>query len=136
MYKDGQNPQTIGTAAISFIEALHSSSLSLSEIRKKKYDYMIKESLLNIDPLVLPPSPRATLYHGFRVYHQIKIWLLLMNTDCDLMKWGWEINNGLFSPIMTDAESGPLDLLEMIQFNCKESCDARSGPNRGCWGPR
>ena len=97
---------------------------------------MIKESLLNIDPLVLPPSPRATLYHGFRVYHQIKIWLLLMNTDCDPMKWGWEINNGLFSPIMTDAESSPLDLLEMIQFNCKESCDARSGPNRGCWGPR
>ena len=54
-YKDGQNPQAIGTVAISFFEALHSSSLSLPEIPKKKYDCMTMESLSNIDPSVLPP---------------------------------------------------------------------------------
>ena len=78
VYKDGQTSQIIGTAAISFFEALHSSSRS------------------NVDPLVLPPSPRAAVYHGLRIYHQIKVWLLLMNTDCDLMNWGWEIKNGYF----------------------------------------
>ena len=54
VYKDGQNPQTIGTVAISFFEALHSSSLSLSEILKKKYDDIAMESRSNIDPSVLP----------------------------------------------------------------------------------
>ena len=48
-----------------------------------------------------------------------------MNTDCDLMNWGWEMNNGSFSPITKDAEPGPQDLLEMIRCNCKESCDKR-----------
>ena len=37
-----------------------------------------------------------------------------MNTDCDPMNWGWEMNNGSFSTIMTEAESGPQDFLEMI----------------------
>ena len=57
------------------------SSLSLPEICKKKYDDMIMEGWSNIDPLVLPPSPRAVVYHGLRFYRQIKVWLLLMNTD-------------------------------------------------------
>ena len=35
------------------------------------------------------------------------------------------MNNALFSLIMTDAEPGPQDLLEMIRCNCKESCDKR-----------
>ena len=46
-----------------------------------------------------------------------------MNTDCDPMNWGWEMKNGSYLPIMTDAEPGPQDLLEMIHCNCKESCD-------------
>ena len=71
---------------------------------------MIMESRSNINPSVLPSSPRAAVYHGLRVYHQIKVWLLLMNTNCDPMKWGWKMNNGLFSPIMTDTEPGPQDL--------------------------
>ena len=86
---------------------------------------MITKSRSNIDPSVLPPSPRAAVYHGLRFYHQIKVWLFLMNTDCDPMNWGWEINNGSFSTIMTEAESGPQDFLEMIRCNCKESCDKR-----------
>ena len=81
------------------------------------------ESRSNIDPSVLPPSPRAAVYHGLRVYHQIKVWLLLMNTDCDPINWGWEMNNGSLPPIITDAELCPQDLLKMIRRNCKESCN-------------
>ena len=72
------------------------------------------ESQSNIDPSVLSPSPRAAVYSGLRIYNQIKVWLLLMNTDCDPMNWGWEMSNGSFSLIMTDAEPGSQDLLEMI----------------------
>ena len=81
------------------------------------------ESQSNIDPSVLSSSPRAAVYSGLRIYNQIKVWLLLMNTDCDPMNWGWEMNNGSFSLIMTDAEPGSQDLLEMIWCNCKESCE-------------
>ena len=86
---------------------------------------MIMESQSNINLSVLPPSPRAAVYHGLRVYHQIKVWLPLMNTNCDPMNWGWEMNNGSLSPIMIDVEPGPQDLLEMIRCNCKEPCDKR-----------
>ena len=78
---------------------------------------MIMEGCSNIDPLVLPPSPRAVVYHGIRFYRQIKVWLLLMNTDCDPMNWGWKMKNGSFLHIMTGAEPGLQDLLEMIQCN-------------------
>ena len=41
------------------------------------------------------------------------------------MNWGWEMDNGSFSPITKDAKPGPQDLLEMIRSNCKASCDQR-----------
>ena len=91
----------------------------------REYDDMIMESRSNIDPSVLPPSPRIAVYHGLRVYHQIKVWLFLMNSDCELMNWIWEMSNDSFSSVMKDAEPGPQDLLEMIRCNCKESCDKR-----------
>ena len=46
IYKVGQNPQTIGNAAISFFEALYLPSLSLPEIRKKTYVGVISNELL------------------------------------------------------------------------------------------
>ena len=46
-----------------------------------------------------------------------------MNSDCKPMNWGWGMRNGLFLPIMMDAGPGPQDLLEIIQCNCKETCD-------------
>ena len=42
-----------------------------------------------------------------------------MNTNCEPMNWGWEINNDSFSPITTDDKPGPQDLLEMIRCNAK-----------------
>ena len=90
------------------------------------------ESRSNIDTSVLPPSPRAAAYHGLTVYHQIKVWSLLMNTDCEPMNLGWEMNNGSFSPIMTDAGTGSQDVLEMIRCNCKESCDKRCSCQKAC----
>ena len=81
---------------------------------------MILASCSNIDPSVLPPYPRAAFYHGLRVYHQVQIWLHLINTDFEPLKWGWEMKNGIF---LHDKEPGPLDLMKMIRCSCKEKCD-------------
>lgn len=123
--KNQQTPEEIGKATIAFFEALHSPTSSLAEIRKRKYEDMILSSRSNIDPSILPPSPRAAFYHGLRVYHQLQIWLQLLDTDFEPLNWGWEMKNNVFAPIMTDKEPGPQDLMKMIRCNCKESCDKR-----------
>ena len=105
--KSEQTPEQIGTASISFFESLHSPNLSLAEIRKQKYEDMVAASKVNIDLSVLPPSPRVAFFHGLRVSHQLQVWLELMNTDLNPLDWGWEMKDGLFSPIMTDNEPGP-----------------------------
>ena len=124
-YKDNQNPEQIGSATINFFEVLHSPGSSLPEIRKRKYEDMILSSRSNIDPSILPPSPRAAFYHGLRVYHQVKIWLHLLDADFEPLRWGWEMKNNTYLPIMTDKEPGPQDLMKMIRCSCKENCDKR-----------
>jgi len=80
--KDHQTPEQIRTATINFFFAtLHSPRFLQPEIQKRKYEDMILASCSNIDPSVLPPYLRAAFYHGLRVYHQVQIWLHLMNTD-------------------------------------------------------
>ena len=60
-----------------------------------------------------------------KLYHQLQIWLQLLDTDFEPLNWGWEMKNNVFAPIMTDKEPGPQDLMKMIRCNCKESCDKR-----------
>ena len=83
---------------------------------------MVASDRANIDPALLPPSPRAAYYHGLRVYHQIKVCRELCDVDIDPLRWGWEIKNDKFAPIMTDVEAGPPDILKVIRCGCKESC--------------
>eukprot|EP00794_Sanderia_malayensis_P008339 gene8339-9236_t len=68
----------------------------------------------NIDPSLLPPSPRAAFYHGLIVYHQVKVWRELKNSDYMPLDWGWQLEEQSFVPIMTDEEAGPQDLLQII----------------------
>ena len=41
------------------------------------------------------------------------------------MNWGWEMENGKFSPIMTDNEAGPPDILKVIRCGCEGTCGKR-----------
>jgi len=45
-----ESPEKIGTASIRFFQSLHSPTLSLAEIRQKKYEDMALTSRANIDP--------------------------------------------------------------------------------------
>ena len=55
----------------------------------------------------------------------MNVWRKLSNGDTDPLSWGWKISNGKFSPVMTDIEADPPDILKIIRSGCKESCTSR-----------
>ena len=85
-----------------------------SQSRKIKYEQMFTSDRSAIDPSLLPPSPRAAFYHGLRVYHQVKVWRDLKDSDYMPLDWGWKKDGQSFIPIMTDEEAGPEDLQKVI----------------------
>ena len=91
-FYEENSPEAIGNAAVRFFELLHSPSDSLSAIRKTKYEQIVLSDRANIDPSMLPPSPRAAYFHGLQVYHQVKVWRQLKNTDDMPLNWGWRFN--------------------------------------------
>ena len=78
-----------------------------------------------IDPALLPPAPRASFFHGLRVHHQIVLWRGLSELDKVPLRWGWKIENSNYTPIMTDIEAGPPELLRIVQCGCKGPCGAK-----------
>ena len=78
-----------------------------------------------IDPVLLPPSPRAAFFHGLRVHHQIVVWKDLSEVDKEPLRWGWKIENSNYTPIMTDIEAGPPELLRIVRCGCKGPCGAK-----------
>ena len=76
-----KSPKQIGDTVIRLFEIIHSSDDSLASIREKKYEHMVLSNRAVIDPSMLPPSPRAAYYHGFRVYHQMKVWRQFRDSD-------------------------------------------------------
>ena len=86
---------------------------------------MIRADRAKIHPSLLPPSPRAACYHGLRVYHQIKVWKALSDTDLEPIQWGWKLRIDSFVPIMTNEEPGSSELLNIVRCTCKEICEMR-----------
>ena len=86
---------------------------------------MVAAGRSKIDPALLPPSPRAAFYHGLRVYHQIRVWKTLCDTDIEPLSWGWRICDGKFTPIITDVAAGPPELLKIVRCRCKGHCGNR-----------
>ena len=41
------------------------------------------------------------------------------------MRWEWKIENSNFTPIMTDIEAGPPELLRIVRCGCKGPCGAK-----------
>ena len=105
-YKEN-SPEKIGEVTIRLFELLHSPTETLPTIRKKKYEQIVLSNRAVIDPSMLPPSPRAAYYHGLRVYHQLKVWRELRNTDYMPLTWGCQMVAESFTPIMTDIKLVP-----------------------------
>jgi hypothetical protein len=98
-FYEERSPQDIGAATVRFFKLLHSSSDTLSVIRKTKYEQMVLSDRANIEPSPLPPSPRAAYYHG--LYHQVKVWRELKDSDDMPLDWGWQLQEKSILPIMT-----------------------------------
>ena len=67
-----------------------------------------------VDPALLPPSSREAFFHGLRVHHQIAVWKDLSDVDKEPLRWGWKIENSNYTPIMTDTEAEPPELLRIV----------------------
>ena len=106
-----------------FAFSKYCTTSTLQQIRMHKCDAMLDNDRTKIDPAVLPPSPRAVFYHGLRVYHQVHVWKDLSKVDEDPLRWGWTIENNMYTPIMTDVEAGPPELLKVIRCGCKGPCE-------------
>jgi len=78
-------------------------------------DAMASNSM-SLDPQKLPPTERAAYYHGVRVHLQIILWKTLANScdDLDPQQWSWRLDRDVLSPIMTDLDAAPDNLLKFI----------------------
>ena len=112
----------IGNASIQVFELLYSTTFNLKQIRKQKYDTMAASYCLKIDPVLLPTSPRTAFFHGLRVHHRIVVWKDLSEVYKEPLRWGWKIENSNYTPIMTDTEAGPPELLRIVRCGCKGPC--------------
>ena len=73
-----------------------------------------------ISPEKLPPTDRATYYHGLRVHFQIVEWLL-KGYEMNAVEWGWRIKENTMTPLTTDLDIAPLSIKNMIRCHCKSS---------------
>jgi len=95
------------------------SSDNLNSLRYTKY--MEKIRLSAVLPEKLPPTERAAFYHCLRVHLQVVTWMTLGSTNIEPTEWGWKNEGGRLTPIATDLEPAPEDLLKVIRCNCKSS---------------
>ena len=66
---------------------------------------------------LLPPTLAAAKYHSYRTYLTIQGWL--GNAGLRATEWGWELTDGLLSPIATDRAAAPERVLNIISCGCK-----------------
>ncbi|KAG1673584.1 Anoctamin-7 [Nymphon striatum] len=76
---------------------------TLSHLRFVNYMRMTATSKKQLQPEKLPPTKQAAWFHNLRVYHQICHWKSLKD-EKDPLEWGWKMEDGKMSPIMTDQK--------------------------------
>ena len=121
-YKENQTPEAVENAGIQIFihEYKGMNSKSLNDLRYCLYVKYIASSNAPLRPEVLPPTESAARQHARRVYHQVQTWLQLRET-LDPTKWGWKLENGRLTPIMTEFPLAPNDLLKVVRCACRHS---------------
>ena len=95
---------------------------SLNHLRYVKYVQKVAISTKSFQPSSLPPSSSAAKYHCFRVYFQVQAWENLNDASLDPRQWGWEVDNRMLVPMLTDLPAAPEELLTVIRCNCQTDC--------------
>jgi hypothetical protein len=107
LFTDPSSTQAdIGNAAALVMKLMYNGPVdeSLSNLRYSKYMDMICRG--TIHPEKLPPTERASLFHGLRTFHQIMQWSLHASGH-KAEKWGWVNKNETLVPIRTDLNVAP-----------------------------
>ena len=132
----------IGNAAVLIMKLMYGGSIdeALSKLRYSKYLNMTcredihPEKLSStgiICPEKLPPTSRASFFHGLRTYHQVMLWSL-NGSENKPDEWGWENTDNILTPIKTDLEVAPKSVRKVIRCNCKSLKNACSSRNCSC----
>ena len=67
----------------------------------------------------LPPTARAAVQHSLRVHQQTVIWQTLNDVRLDPLHWGWKQDVACFTPIQTDNDVAPAEVMKFIRCNFK-----------------
>lgn len=95
---------------------------SLDALRYHKFCEKVATKATQVTPQTLPPSSAAAKFHSMRVFFQTMIWKMLSNDALCPEEWGWNLNNGMLLPVMTDLPPAPDELLKIIRCNCNGDC--------------
>ena len=112
-------PEKLAEAGKAFILQLYGNNEceSLQDLRYQCFAKSLNKS--RFDLASLPPTDAAARFHSLRTYHQVQKWL---GNDLPPTKWGWKlITNGL-TPIPTDKDPAPTELLNIISCKCLKGC--------------
>ena len=102
---------------------------NLNSLRHSIYMRMCSTSASRPVPERLPPTQRAAYYHCLRVYLQVSQWRKLAVACMNATEWGWKIENNKFSPIPTDQQPAPEEILKTIRCSCESSSKNQCGTN-------
>ena len=115
-------PEEVATAEERALVNLYTGSKrtdTLDQLRLQKFSQKVSSSISCVQPQQLPPTSVAAKYHSLRVYHQVQSW---RGYDLPPTDWGWKVTGSNLTPIMTNKDVAPQDLLEMIRCSCKTGC--------------
>jgi len=83
-----------------------------------------------IQPEKLPPTQRAAQFHGYRVHLQVMEWKMLdEELSLNPIEWGWNKTEHGLSPVTTDKEIAPPNILKVIRCHCKNTSRNQCGTN-------
>jgi hypothetical protein len=103
------------------------SGVTLNKLRHLKYSEMCTGRSGKVIPERLPPTERAAFFHSLRVHLQVMQWSTFMNDNMAAVDWGWSANGSTLSPVYTDQEPAPPEMLNVITCNCKSTSKNQCG---------
>ena len=116
------SPEEVATVGERALVNLYTGSKrtdTLDQLRLQKFSQKVSSSISCVQPQQLPPTSAAAKYHSLRVYHQVQSW---RGYDLPPTDWGWKVTGSNLTPIMTNKDVAPQDLLEMVRCSCKTGC--------------
>ena len=75
-----------------------------------------------VDPNKLSPTTSTAHSHIMRVYFQCLVWRSLDQCAADPTHWGWKLDDDIYSPVVTNSDCAPSDILQFIRCKCKAGC--------------